>query len=76
MEYINLLKDEYNVEGVRGNFFVEIIIINSIICFAVTIHVCDLVHNSETIFEPRYEKIGYLHMRKQRRRSASRKPRS
>ena len=28
------------------------------------------------INEPRYEKTGFLHMRKQRRRSASRRPRS
>ena len=26
----------------------------------------------ELIYEPRYEKTGFLHMRKQRRRSASR----
>ena len=41
-----------------------------IICFVVAI--CDLVHDVEAIYEPRREKTGFLHMRKQRRRSASR----
>ena len=31
----------------------------------------DLVHDVETIFEPRSEKTVFLHIRKQRRRSAS-----
>ena len=31
-----------------------------------------LVHNGSKPYEPRYEKTGFLHMRKQRRRSASR----
>ena len=29
-------------------------------------------NNTVTVIEPRHEKIGFLHMRKQRRRSASR----
>ena len=32
--------------------------------------------SSQTLYEPRYEKTGFLHMRKQRRRSASRLLRS
>ena len=36
----------------------------------------DGMPNSAGLFEPRREKTGFLHMRKQRRRSASRSPRS
>ena len=36
----------------------------------------EIVNLLKTLFEPRREKTGFLHIRKQRRRSASRLPRS
>ena len=33
---------------------------------------CPVIGLRPTVFEPRYEKTGFLHMRKQRRRSALR----
>ena len=48
---------------VKLAFFAMLLLINAM---------CDIVQDVETIFEPRHEKTGFLHMRKQRRRSASR----
>ena len=39
--------------------------------FNVSRTIC-LGHGDRTLFEPRHEKTGFLHMRKQRHRSASR----
>ena len=43
-----------------------------VIDFDIFFHYNASVEPAEFIYEPRYEKIVFLHMRKQRRRSASR----
>ena len=42
------------------------------IFLCIVVAMCDLVHVALTTFEPHHEKTNILHMRKQRRRSASR----
>ena len=69
LTYISYYNDLPNV-GVIPNFLEFLSLSSIFVCIHVAI--CDPVQDVETVSEPRGEKTSFLHMQKQRRRSASR----
>ena len=54
------------------SFFYDIFFFVTIVVMCDPEHDVETIHGVHGVYEPRYEKTGFLHMRKQRRRSASR----